>query len=227
MAVAEAMPHDATTGASDNDGEKRRRQHPDRRQTPVVSNWFPPDCAHPEAHRRPASRPTRSRVHLHGTRPFSEDLQRRCVVRSTPIMTRRNTMPTTTVTIPSGSDIRFHHPGSVTGPEPVKQKPEAPRMVRLTVNLPSHLVEHMRDAVYWTPGLTLAWLIARSVRAALTELETIHQGPFPKRARPLRPGRPRLLGQSMKVQPHVGIASGGTSPQEAHQHQAVSLRPKP
>jgi hypothetical protein len=67
------------------------------------------------------------------------------------------------------------------------------KMVRLTVNLPSHLVEQMRDAVYWTPGLTLAWMIARAVRASLTELEIVHQGPFPR--------RPRLVGQSMNVRP--------------------------
>jgi hypothetical protein len=72
-------------------------------------------------------------------------------------------------------------------------------MVRLTVNLPSHLVEQMRDAVYWTPGLTLAWMIARAARASLTELETVHQGPFPRRLKPLRAGRPRLVGQSMGV----------------------------
>jgi len=30
------------------------------------------------------------------------------------------------------------------------------RMVRLTVNLPADLADRMRDAVYWTPGLTLA-----------------------------------------------------------------------
>ncbi len=74
-------------------------------------------------------------------------------------------------------------------------------MVRLTVNLPSHLVEQMRDAVYWTPGLTLAWMIARAVRASLAELETVHQGPFPRRLKPLRAGRPRLVGQSMNVRP--------------------------
>jgi hypothetical protein len=164
---------------------------------------------------------------FNGTRPFSSDLQRRRFVRSTPIMTRRNTMPTTTVTTPSASDILFHRAGSVTSTEPVKHKPEASRMVRLTVNLPSHLVEQMRDAVYWTPGLTLAWLVARAVRASLTELETIHQGPFAKRTKPLRAGRPRLLGQSMKVQPHVGGDSVGSSPQDACQHQAVSLRPVP
>ena len=127
-------------------------------------------------------------------------------------------MPITTVTTPSTSDILFHRAAPVTSTD----KPEASRMVRLTVNLPSHLVEHMRDAVYWTPGLTLAWLVARAVRASLTELEAIHQGPFAKRTKPLRAGRPRLLGQSMKVQPHGGGDSAGASSQEA-----VSLRPIP
>jgi hypothetical protein len=84
-----------------------------------------------------------------------------------------------------------------------------PRMVRLTVNLPSDLVEQMRDAVYWTPGLTLAWMIARSVRTSLIELEQAHQGPFPKRSKPLRAGRPRLLGQAMKVQAQPSN-NGGT-----------------
>jgi hypothetical protein len=153
-----------------------------------------------------------------GTRPSRADLQRRRVVRPTFIMTRRKTMPTTL----SASDILFHRAASVSSTGPVKHKPDAPRMVRLTVNLPSHLVEQMRDAVYWTPGLTLAWLVARAVRASLTELEAMHQGPFAKRTKPLRAGRPRLLGQSMKVQPKIGGDSVDTSHQEA-----VSLRPVP
>jgi hypothetical protein len=84
-----------------------------------------------------------------------------------------------------------------------------PRMVRLTVNLPSDLVEQMRDAVYWTPGLTLAWMIARSVRTSLVELEQANQGPFPRRSKPLRAGRPRLLGQAMKIQAQP-LSNGGT-----------------
>jgi hypothetical protein len=66
------------------------------------------------------------------------------------------------------------------------------KMVRVTVNLPAELADGMRDAVYWTPGLTLAWFIAAAIRTSLTELESFNRAPFPKRARPLRPGRPRL-----------------------------------
>ena len=81
------------------------------------------------------------------------------------------------------------------------------RTVRLTVNLPFDLVEQMRDAVYWTPGLTLAWMVAQAARTSLAELKAAHQGPFPRRLKPLRAGRPRLLGQSMKIQsPLIGQA---------------------
>lgn len=97
----------------------------------------------------------------------------------------------------------------VNGKQILRETEVKPRMVRLTVNLPSHLAEQMRDAVYWTPGLTLAWMIARAVRASLTELESLNQGPFPRRSKPLRAGRPRLLGQSMKVQPQ---SSGDSRP---------------
>ncbi len=196
------------------------------RHLPSASE-FPPDCAHPEAYRRPASRPTRSRARLqrHAALQCESSTKPFCLPPS--IMRRRNAMPTTTVTTPSAAETPFHRAGSLTSTGPVKDKPEAPRMVRLTVNLPSHLVEQMRDAVYWTPGLTLAWLIARAVRASLTELETIHQGPFPKRAKPLRAGRPRLLGQSMNVHPDLSGHSIGNSPQDTCQHQAPSIRPIP
>jgi hypothetical protein len=114
---------------------------------------------------------------------------------------------TTTTTAAGPTESQLRHGGTVPSPTLSKEKGERPRMVRLTVNLPSHLVEQMRDAVYWTPGLTLAWLIARAVRASLADLETIHQGPFPRRLKPLRAGRPRLVGQSMNVRP-LGAGEG-------------------
>jgi len=81
-----------------------------------------------------------------------------------------------------------------------EETPGTARRVRITVNLPADLVEQMRDAVYWTPGVTLAWLVARAMKTSLTELQSKRQGPFPRRSKPLRAGRPRLTGQSMTVQ---------------------------
>jgi hypothetical protein len=110
-------------------------------------------------------------------------------------------------TTPGHSDMSLRRDENVASSS---VKSAGSKMVRLTVNLPSHLVEQMRDAVYWTPGLTLAWMIARAVRASLTELETVHQGPFPRRLKPLRAGRPRLVGQSMNVRPlATGEAADG------------------
>ena len=90
------------------------------------------------------------------------------------------------------------HSCGLTGKDEMEEKP---RMVRLTVTLPSDLVEQMRDAVYWTPGVTLAWVIGRALQSGLVELVTANHGPFPKRSKPLRAGRPKLLGQSMAIAP--------------------------
>jgi DNA-binding XRE family transcriptional regulator len=88
---------------------------------------------------------------------------------------------------------------------------QQPRTVRLTVSLPGDLVDRLRDAVYWSPDLKLAWLIAQSLRASLSDLEASRQGPFPKRTMALRAGRPRLVGQSMKVHPRIKLNANGTA----------------
>ena len=103
---------------------------------------------------------------------------------------------------------------------------QQPRTVRLTVSLPGDLVDRLRNAVYWSPDLTLAWLIAQSLRASLTDLETARQGPFPKRTNALRPGRPRLGGQTMNVSPRTGLNANGTArPAEGITQATLSSQP--
>ncbi|NOS80381.1 MAG: hypothetical protein HOP32_02215 [Nitrospira sp.] len=101
-------------------------------------------------------------------------------------------------------------PSSSSRPSEVRQQQ---RLVRLTVSLPGDLVDRLRDAVYWSPSMTLAWLIARSLRTSLTEMESSRQEPFPKRTNALRAGRPRLVGQTMNL-PHrarlIGIGTART-----------------
>lgn len=94
---------------------------------------------------------------------------------------------------------------------PSPAETQQPRTVRLTVSLPGDLVDRLRDAVYWSPGLTLTWLIARSLRTSLAEMESLRQGPFPKRTKALRAGRPRLVGQTMSVPPRARLAGNGTA----------------
>ena len=89
--------------------------------------------------------------------------------------------------------------------EPRARGQRQPRMVRLTVSLPGDLVDRLRDAVYWSPNLTLAWLIAQSLRVSLADLEKSRHGPFPKRRMGLRVGRPRLVGQTMNISLHTRL----------------------
>ena len=118
----------------------------------------------------------------------------------------------------------------VTSPSsnPSKAERQQPRTVRLTVSLPSDLVDRLRDAVYWSPSLTLAWLIAQSLRTSLREMESFRQGPFPKRTNALRAGRPRLLGQTMNVSTRARLTGieepvllrGSLRPALSHNHPA-------
>lgn len=102
-----------------------------------------------------------------------------------------------TATVPNGQDA----PTSLS-PRPRSSNTiglSSSRRTRITLNLPADLVEQMRDAVYWTPGVTLAWLVASAMKSALSDLQVKNQGPFPRRTKPLRAGRPRMTGQAMTV----------------------------
>jgi hypothetical protein len=118
--------------------------------------------------------------------------------------------------------IKKDHNGTVSQSIRVgKAGREQSRKIRLTVSLPSDLVDRLRDAVYWSPSLTLAWLIAQSLQITLTEMESLHQGPFSKRTKRLRTGRPRLLGQTMNVSPRARLAGIGAGRQAEGITQAI------
>jgi hypothetical protein len=61
---------------------------------------------------------------------------------------------------------------------------------RLTVHLPVDLIDRAKNAVYWTPGLTLAGLAEEAFRKALLDLERENGGPYKQRPHELRGGRP-------------------------------------
>jgi len=64
------------------------------------------------------------------------------------------------------------------------------RKERLTVHLPVDLIERVKNAVYWTPGLTLAQLAAEALRQAIDAREAARGAPFPPREHNLTVGRP-------------------------------------
>ena len=62
--------------------------------------------------------------------------------------------------------------------------------IRTTFHLPAGLASKLRDAVYWTLGLTLAGLAEDTLRNALAGLEKKRGEPFPRREKDLKGGRP-------------------------------------
>ena len=112
---------------------------------------------------------------------------------------------------PSSSIKKEHRRAARPSSRPSTPGRQQPRTVRLTVSLPSDLVDRLRDAVYWSPSLTLAWLITQSLGTSLTEMESLRQSPFPKRTKALRAGRPRLVGQTMNVSPRARLTGNGTA----------------
>lgn len=65
-----------------------------------------------------------------------------------------------------------------------------PRKSSFTVHLREELIERVKNAVYWTPGLTLSGLTEAMLEQAMAELERKNGGPFPQRGGNLKPGRP-------------------------------------
>jgi hypothetical protein len=64
---------------------------------------------------------------------------------------------------------------------------------RVTVKLPTDVIERARNAVLATPGLTLASLVERSVTAYVDRLEKRRGSAFPVRRDELPVGRPRRV----------------------------------
>lgn len=64
-----------------------------------------------------------------------------------------------------------------------------PGKQKLAVKLPSDLVERARDAVYWTPGMTLNRLAQIALTHALDYMESLRGVPFPPRGGNLPTGR--------------------------------------
>jgi hypothetical protein len=65
------------------------------------------------------------------------------------------------------------------------------RKHRVTITMPIEILERLRGAVYWTPGMTIAALVSIALTKQLDDMESENASPFPKRAGKLKPGRPR------------------------------------
>ena len=70
-----------------------------------------------------------------------------------------------------------------------RTKPRSTRE-RLTVKLPIEVIERLRNAVYYTDGLTISGFIERCITTSVDDMEASRGQAFPKRKAQLRPGRP-------------------------------------
>jgi len=61
---------------------------------------------------------------------------------------------------------------------------------RITVQISVDVIERLKNAVYWTPGLTLASLAEDAFSKAVDDLEKEKEAKFPKRKEELKTGRP-------------------------------------
>jgi len=88
---------------------------------------------------------------------------------------------------PAGS-LHATPPNGVTATGP--RAADSPNQ-RITVLLPTTLIERLRNAIYWTEQCTLARVIADAIHDAVAEMEHSNGGTFPPRLTPLKRGRPR------------------------------------
>lgn len=71
----------------------------------------------------------------------------------------------------------------------MEDDPKTPGKQKIAVQLPAELVEKARDAVYWTPGMTLNRLTQIALSHTLEYMETLRGVPFPPRGGDLSTGR--------------------------------------
>lgn len=74
--------------------------------------------------------------------------------------------------------------------ETIPQKKQKTKKQRITVQISEDVIERIKNAVYWTPGLTLASLAEESFSKTVDALENEREAPFPKRKEELKTGRP-------------------------------------
>lgn len=61
---------------------------------------------------------------------------------------------------------------------------------RITVQISVDVIDRLKNAVYWTPGLTLASLAEEAFSKTVDKLEKERKKPFPQRKEELKTGRP-------------------------------------
>jgi hypothetical protein len=141
---------------------RNRQPHP----SADMESYFPDDIPDKAAPGK-APKPTRSK------RPPQTR------VRTPTKAAMSNRLPQTRVRTPTKAATSNRLPQTRVG------KPE-----RITVLISPAIISRARNACYWTPGQTMAGLVAVALDAEVTRMEKKRKPPFPPRKGKLRTGRP-------------------------------------
>lgn len=77
------------------------------------------------------------------------------------------------------------------GPTADEPPADAPRRRRrLSTEIDAEVLDAAKDAVFWTPGMTLAAFVTESLSRQIQRLTDERGEPFPPRTSALPPGRP-------------------------------------
>lgn len=82
---------------------------------------------------------------------------------------------------------------STESPRKKKGAPTKPSKIekqRLTVHISVDLIDRLKNAVYWSPGVTLAAIAEEYLSKGVDALEKKNGKPFPPRKEELKGGRP-------------------------------------
>lgn len=83
------------------------------------------------------------------------------------------------------------HPSRPSGVTATGPRAADSRNQRVTILLPTTLIERLRNAIYWTEQHTMTRVIADAIEDAVAEMEQVNGDRFPPRLTPLKRGRPR------------------------------------
>lgn len=90
----------------------------------------------------------------------------------------------------SRNTIDTNHLDALFSPvEAVKPKPQVKKKQKITFIMDSDLVERLKNAVYWSPGLTVSSVLEEATQKVINELEKANGKPFPERNGELKKGR--------------------------------------
>ncbi len=86
-----------------------------------------------------------------------------------------------------------HQPGEMEKKEQIVSGQPLEGKQRITLHISAEVIDRVKNAVYWEPGLTLAGFAQEALEKALNDLEAQRGEPFPqRREHRLRGGRPLI-----------------------------------